>query len=99
MVRKNIFIPLTHEIDRFRFEQVLKILADHFKPEKIEFVGYLESFKVINLNGDNYKVRILKDMIKLAMTTDKRVKVPSYQLKIEAAERYTLFLKNIYENK
>lgn len=94
MSDKEIIIRLQYKINYLYFENVLLEIMKYFQDSTIKFAGYLNSCRVLSIDGTNYRVYPGANRIKLTLTTDKNVKIPSSS-KQKAFKKYTEFLESI----
>lgn len=94
MSDKEMIIRLQYKINYSYFENILSEVVKYFQDSTIKFEGYLNSCKVISIDGINYRVYPGANRIKLTLTTDKNVKIPS-SAKQKAFDKYTEFLESI----
>jgi hypothetical protein len=94
MSEKQFIINLQHDIDHFEFENILSEIVKNFQSRTIKFAGYLDGHKIVSIDDVNYRIYPGPDRIKLTLTTDKRVKVPS-SAKQKAFGRYNEFLRSV----
>lgn len=90
---RAIIVRVREGLNRFDFKEVLRILKEEFQEETLEFKGWLNGSKVINIDGDNYIILPGNDRIKLKLTKSKKIAV---QIKNkERYKMYTEYLSNI----
>jgi|WetSurMetagenome_2_1015567.scaffolds.fasta_scaffold70105_3 hypothetical protein len=74
MILKKIIIKIDNydPLEFFDFKkQLLEILKVH---NNIEFIGYIDSFKVVKIEGINYKITCCRELT-LTETKSKRIKL------------------------
>lgn len=95
-MNKELIIELDYVIDRFDFCNILSEIYSMYKDVKFE--GWLTGYRIVNVEGENYKVIPKFNTIILRLTRNKSVHVPKRGIKPKNFIKYKEFLNGLNEN-
>lgn len=95
-MNKELIIRLDYEIDRFDFCNILSEIHRVYKD--VEFKGWLTGYRIVNIEGENYKIIPKFNNIILRLTRDKAVHIPKRGPKSRNYFKYKEFLDELKLN-